>query len=1201
MKLGNSWALHQDFAALFPRCPQLQEYTSSYVTTIVRLCEKAVVFTKKSTFKQFTASLTKSFEHEFSSLISELDQWGTLIEKRCFTLTAEHVLRSDQTALERARAVVHSVSSASKDQQRYLLKQAVLRSLLPDQNLFETQWRRQRRKGTCPWLLRLPKYEQWKQERKSGLLWLEGIIGSGKTVAMANIVADVSLTESCAYIFCSSKESQKARSIIGCIAYYLVRRVPTDDPLWEQAASKEDAGLMSISDIEDLILKACHVDDRIFIVIDALEECHPEEFGDVFQFLTGLMKQRKVLVCCLCRPESDCQRSFLRMVDSSERLYIRLDDAARSGEMEQFIEAEIERKASSRNLDQNLKAFIKTQLVAGAQGMYLWVSLQLEALFPGSSGTATNTDYIHDILCHLPANLPEAFDQALSRISNKRYGRKPFMLTTAAQRPLTLDEFRVALTVVPGKTRWNGAETLTDAKAIVYGCGGSLLEVDEEDQTVHFIHPSAMLHLESASSRDDTRTLHYDLDEAESYFAAVCITFLHYDIFDQTVSRKPRTISGAGATQRIIDNSSTNSQLWNRVARHLSRRSKGKSVADLDIGTSLYHMTEHSSWNSNFRTKFLPYAKAHWLNHTVTLNHESTTIWKLWTSILEGKLEHVQLPWNSTTVADLLMWAFKNSHHALILHFLRLRPSKGSDFVLLNQLAKQGNSIMSFKPEWLGDILAHVIYNCRANIQHAPLQFLLDVGADPNVPHRQLMRLPLELLVDTLPRASTIGDTSFMCNFLEHPTICQLIQGPLPSKLVAEALRKGFVDATLTMIDQFDVMTPTNQHRDSLLALAVESREPDVIGRLLERGFSPLASNTQNTTPLELALELQDWNILFSFLSWTKTNNPRQYEKMRLEGSFGIMYKTVVTGQLWPVNYLLEHGFNPSAGQEIRLKDDVAYETPQRLAIRLGRMGILRMLKTYSLDDHEESREALETTSSTPLLGQGNQYLMEMLLRSGGAPLVTDHGKRVSVALLACRELCSEPRELVQEAELTLQKHQTLDILLASLKNLSSPSDLDVLDCYGSAALHYAVRCQEGVEAILQRGADPNIRNAAGETPLLHAMQVFSTSLDSGILHSTMLPLLEHKANPESSPVERLSVMAMATRCRSTEPLKLLLDYGGDPNERLFRTAMAGPRGWELASHSLLDIALEAGNSATVELLRRYGAQDEQPDIPKSS
>ncbi|KAK7910619.1 hypothetical protein PG985_013100 [Apiospora marii] len=322
-------------------------------------------------------------------------------------------------------------------------------------------------------------------------------------------------------------------------------------------------------------------------------------------------------------------------------------------------------------------------------------------------------------------------------------------------------------------------------------------------------------------------------------------------------------------------------------------------------------------------------------------------------------------------------------------------------------------------------------------------------------------------------------------------------------------------------------------------------------------------------------------------------NDPQQYEKMRVEGSFGIMYRTVVTGQLWPVNYLLEHGFSPSVGQAIHIGDDVmTYETPQCAAIRLGHTGILRMLNTYDLGAHEEPRENEEIASSTPLLGQENRNLMETLLRSGGAPLVPDHGKRVSVALLACRELCSYQRAVGQEAELALQKHQTLDILLTSLKNLSSPSDLDVLDCYGSAALHYAVRCQEGVEALLQKGADPNIRNANGETPLLHTMRAFRASLDSGILHSTMMPLLEHNANPESSPVERFSIMAMATLCRSTEPLKLLLDHGGDPNERLFRTAMSGPQGWEQASHSLLDIALEAGNSATVELLRRYGARD---------
>ncbi|KAK8047997.1 hypothetical protein PG996_016061 [Apiospora saccharicola] len=279
----------------------------------------------------------------------------------------------------------------------------------------------------------------------------------------------------------------------------------------DQVALKDDAGLMSVSEIRDLILRASRVEDKIVIVIDALEEYEREEIDDVSHFVAELMTERTVLACCSSRPGSDYQKRFLSITTSIQKHHISLDNASRSGEIQLFIDAEIERRVG-KVLSEDLKDLIKAQLVAGAQRMYLWVSLQLEALFPGSPGIATNSDYIHDILCHLPANLPESFDQALSRISNKLYGNKPFKLVTAAERPLSLDEFRVALTVVPGITEWKGSMLPRDAKAVVYGSGGNLLEVDEETQTVHFIHHSAMVHILSTSTRDDTITLHFELN-----------------------------------------------------------------------------------------------------------------------------------------------------------------------------------------------------------------------------------------------------------------------------------------------------------------------------------------------------------------------------------------------------------------------------------------------------------------------------------------------------------------------------------------------------------------------------------------------------------------------------------------------------------------------------------------------------------------
>ncbi|KAK8104792.1 uncharacterized protein PG998_011825 [Apiospora kogelbergensis] len=958
LSLGTSWALHQDFTALFPRSRDLQAYTSSYVTAVVQLCKKAVVFSRQSAFKQFTASLTKSFEHEFDPLISELNQWGKLIEQRCYLLAAEHLVRADENAVERMKALAHSLSSTSKTQQRFLLKQAVLRSLLSNQNSFETQWRCQRRKGTCSWLLEHPEYKQWKQKKQSCTLWLEGRMGSGKSVALANIVADVSLSHPCAYIFCSSKVSRTAQDILGCIAYHFARRIPADDQLWDQVVSKEDAGLLSVSEIEDLILRATRTEDTIFIVIDALGECDPDEIKDISNFLAQLMKERVVLVCCSCRCRLEISECFLSNTTSSQRVYISMDNESRWGEIEEFIAAEIERKTIGMTLDEDLKRSMKEQLTAGAQGMYLWVSLQLEALLPERPVTTTNVNDIYAILCHLPASLPEAFDQALSRITDKRYGNIPFKLVTAAKRPLTLDEFQLALTVIPGDTDWDESKLPSDPLTVVHCCGGSLLEVDEESQTVHFIHHSAMVHLVSKSSRLDTRTLHFKLDEADTYMGAVCVTFLNCEILDQRISQRPQFISGVETTQKILESSFRSSQLWAHVARHIGLRPKGKLAADLDIGTMLYGIRPQPPHQSLSKCLF-SYAHTHWLEQTSLFHPDMSTVWDLLTRILKGGLEHVELPWNPTTMAGFLDWAFNHKHHALIIYYLREESVlRQGDLIDLNRRLWPGNWQLEPNNAWFNDALARVICAFQSDLQEAPFHFLLQVGADPNVPHSELDRTPLELIVDKVSEVSRTelsdhraSHHRFLCQFLSQPLVLQSLRGPVSSTLLAETLRKGFLDAALLMMRHLGVEAPIHQDRDSSLAIAVHRGQALLVGELLNCGFSPLASRLQDITALELALDRHDGDMFVSLLSWTERNEVYAFDAMRLHGSVGLLHRAVVSGQPKMLEYMLKRGFNPSVKWPMDMAT-TTYETPIVAAIRLNRLKELGFLVKHYFAAH---------------------------------------------------------------------------------------------------------------------------------------------------------------------------------------------------------------------------------------------------------
>lgn len=71
---------------------------------------------------------------------------------------------------------------------------------------------------------------------------------------------------------------------------------------------------------------------------------------------------------------------------------------------------------------------------------YLWVALQLDAIFRSHQHIIIPNESVIDIVGKLPNSLPEAFDQALARISDRRYGMKSFRLVTAAAKTLTGDQ-----------------------------------------------------------------------------------------------------------------------------------------------------------------------------------------------------------------------------------------------------------------------------------------------------------------------------------------------------------------------------------------------------------------------------------------------------------------------------------------------------------------------------------------------------------------------------------------------------------------------------------------------------------------------------------------------------------------------------------------------------------------------------------------
>ncbi|KAH8886888.1 hypothetical protein GQ53DRAFT_874485 [Thozetella sp. PMI_491] len=634
--------LRNDFAQLFPSSRELQTYLCEYLTVLVKLCQKAVLFTRKSLASQLAASLAAPYASEFGPPQEELDQWGRVIEQKANILASKRGIDAEKASILRSDRLALLVSTEAQRTRLREAKTRLLLALSPRQGDYDVTWRRHRGKGTCRWIFGRPEYSTWVQGTAASVLRLSGHLGSGKTVALANVVADISLQHCCSFFFCTPKEpnSLVARNIAGSIAYQLLSPLKDTEIKWDAAIDLHDpTSRPGAHSTLALLTKWLPQNQRYFVVLDGLEECVEAEMRETLAFLRQLMACRTVMVCLSSRSQSPVENMLATEIDISHR--ISLSDAKRDAEIEDYVTNELKRRQSARPLSPTLENLAKKQLLAGAQGMYLWVALQLETILPLNGGRVTTDEDILNILNNLPKSLPETFEAALKRTPDRRYEKSIMKLVVAAEEPLTLDELRVALSVVPGNLDWHSSTLPKDGSSLVSLCGGGLIELDEEDSRVRFIHHSAFRHITTPSTTADPATSNFytTLEDAELYMGSVCVTYLNFPIFDSRLTVKKQAKVDP-VVDKVVEATKSTAPHIVRLAHHWRRVQKSPAT-EIDIGRLLIDLQAYKlADNTELAKAFLPYAASHWIEHSRHFEEPTSdpAVFSHWSTLVQGKL-----------------------------------------------------------------------------------------------------------------------------------------------------------------------------------------------------------------------------------------------------------------------------------------------------------------------------------------------------------------------------------------------------------------------------------------------------------------------------------------------------------------------------------------------------------------------------------
>ncbi|MCJ1382729.1 hypothetical protein MMC17_005842, partial [Xylographa soralifera] len=320
------------------------------------------------------------------------------------------------------------------------------------------------------WLLRNKEFISWRKSSVSSVLWLHGIPGSGKTKLVFSIIQHLhsennssSAPAPIAYFYCARNTAEPQRADPDEIMRSILKQLSSSKPdlsvrepiAKEYRTRKEEAeqqgcepAKLTIAECEELIL-ALLEHNPATIIIDALDECISARRYEILKTLNNIIQKSASLVKVFVSSRDD--NDIVCRLKDSPNVIIHASD--NSKDIERFIHSEVEKTIEDKrmlrgDISDELKNQIITTLANGANGMFRWVSLQIQNLCDAQR--IKDEEELVEELGHLPETLRESYDIIYKRIQasggkSQVIAKKAFKWLLCAQRPLESLEFIAAV------------------------------------------------------------------------------------------------------------------------------------------------------------------------------------------------------------------------------------------------------------------------------------------------------------------------------------------------------------------------------------------------------------------------------------------------------------------------------------------------------------------------------------------------------------------------------------------------------------------------------------------------------------------------------------------------------------------------------------------------------------------------------------
>ncbi|KAL8800854.1 MAG: hypothetical protein Q9182_004874 [Xanthomendoza sp. 2 TL-2023] len=589
----------------------------------------------------------------------------------------------------------------------------------------------------------------------------------------------------------------------------------------------------TLSDLSQLLASQVQVFGKVFILIDALDECpdHDGTRASLLSKLHALPASTKLMVTSRDLP------SIANLFKDD----LRLDVRAREEDIKLFIESQMEQRRELNDLLENrddLRSMIVKTIVETSNGMFLIAVLHIDSL--------AKEDNIRDLkesLNHLPKDLDNTYDDAMKRIKGQdsrksARAEQVLKLISCATRPLKLKEIQTALSIRPGDT-FLDPEAIPKAESFVSTCCG-LVVVEDESTIVRLVHYTTEEYF-------NRKLQCYRGQAAHHYVSGVLITYLSFHKFRVSALEE-------FATMNIKSKVDKKAQYHTKIYNYVSGNKLRTSPKYYDNDDLVIYAAQNWDYHTRSALRGSGDASAT-TSYTYGWQGKLDEPWDLVQSISRYLENDDAIEFSSSLYQPRRNRQYKSYGGMTSLHFAAFL---GIPF-FVKKLLDQGAEVDA--PDFHGWTPLHI----ACNVGHVEVvQLLLDVGAAIDFRgeyYKTALWLAAKDGRDTIARLLLSQGTNVDADF----------HGITPLHIACE---QGHVEVVQSLLD-FNADTNIRGDNDgrNALHLAARSSVPAIVRLVLNQGVEVNARSSDKMTPLHIACLQENVEIVQSLLDFNADIN----------------------------------------------------------------------------------------------------------------------------------------------------------------------------------------------------------------------------------------------------------------------------------------------------------------------------------------